>query len=155
MPRTSASRIDGPERWAVLVTAASTGVVTVGEDHARGKRHFPSHRVVSPHELRGRAGRHFADAVAQALLELDLPRELGIRDAIRLEGLGLCIAEPARDILFNLFLVHNTLSRSRFEKPRSSRICLKRRRARLRAWLNAASLSSSSRQITSFSSSSR
>ena len=45
---------------------------------------------------------------------------------------GLPPAELARNILFNLRLVHRSLSRSRFEKPRSSRIWRKRRRARHR-----------------------
>ena len=51
----------------------------------------------------------------------------------------------SRDVLFDLFLIHKPrLRRSRFAKPRSSRICRNRRRARLSAWLNAASVKSSS-----------
>ena len=44
------------------------------------------------------------DAGVQPLLEFDLPGELGIRDAVLLEGLGFRFRRAARDKLFDLLL---------------------------------------------------
>ena len=103
----------------------------------------PAQRVVGAHEFRGGAARDLRDAGLQALFVFDLARELGIREAILLEGLGFGFAHASGDILFDVFLIHKPrLRRSRLAKPRSSRICRNRLRARLNAWLNAASVRS-------------
>ena len=81
---------------------------------------------------------HFSER--HGLFQLNLLREPGMRHAIVLEGARVALAHAAREVSFNVIVVHGPASsRSRFENPRSSRICRNRLRARLSAWLKAAS----------------
>ena len=90
--------------------------------------------IVRAYEFGRGAARHQRNACLQALFVFNLPGELGIREAILFERARISFAHAARDILLDEFLIHSPeLRRSRLAKPLSSRICLNRLRARLRA----------------------
>ncbi len=112
----------------------------------------PAGAVLRAHEFRGGAARNLRQAGLETLLELHLAGEIRIFQARHLKSFGFRLAHVAGDVLFDQMLIHNPrLSRSRLVKPRSSRIWRKRRRARLSAWLKAASVSCISSQMFSLS----
>ena len=111
------------------------------QQHARRQREILGPGFVGAHEFGGGTTGHQRESGLEPLFEFDLSGELGICHARVFESIGFRLAHLSRDVAFDQLLVHRPRSsRSRLVKPRSSMICLNRRRARLSAWLNAASL---------------